>query len=168
LCRNIWQHSVRRMMQRTSFYDAGADKAPTPLTQQLSTGAPLELCSLRNKQRTGSLALDSATTPTIGDSHELDAMSVASLGSIRDLTDFSMGDAMARASFDSCDGSQDGFGAACGVPRPPLAAKPSSFGPLVSGGGRFGVVVVQFVGCPPLVSLSPAPPTLFGRRAMRR
>ncbi|GAB4818044.1 hypothetical protein N2152v2_005090 [Parachlorella kessleri] len=167
--KNIWQHSVRRMMQRTSFYDAGADKAPAPLTQQVSAGVPLELCSLRSKPRTGSVGLDSPTTPTIGDSHELDAISVASLGSIRDLTDFSMGDAMARASFDSCDGSQDGFGSACGAPRPPLATKPSSFGPLVpvpppshwpqlQPGCVWGTPVGGLLAPPPLPAQAPVPP----------
>ena len=154
--KNIWQHSVRRMMQRTTLFDppchgpAYSEPAPNVTNQPSlsnclpsSMTAPIILppVSLRIPSDKGPTvtaphrsSVDSPGTPSAGDAEPAESVSAGSVH----LTDafFSSLDASMDPLLDSStimDLETSSFNnkAQQTSTRPPLACKPSSFGPLV-------------------------------------
>lgn len=130
--KNIWQHSVRKMMQRANGqggHGGGggyASPAPAPSAAQLQ---------LHSSPSKWSLGPDCPGTPS-GDSDRAEAFSAGSLLQSELCADVSQSDVTARASADldrsSFDRSSfDSDQASKRQARAPLSFKPSSFGPLV-------------------------------------
>lgn len=159
--KNIWQHSVRRMMQRASLFDppcqTPAYSEPTPnmaqqpslsnclpssMTAPLALAAPLRISGDKAATAPHRSSVDSPGTPSAGDCEPAESVSA---GSVHQLND---------AFFSSLDASMDPFLDSAALldletsslnktqqaqqqqqqqapTRPPLACKPSSFGPLV-------------------------------------
>lgn len=155
--KNIWQHSVRRMMQRASLLDAPchtpaysepcpnmaqqpslSNCLPSSMTAPLALAAPLRISGDKPASAPHRSSVDSPGTPSAGDCEPAES---ASAGSVHQLND---------AFLSSLDASMDPFLDSAALldletsslnkaqqaqqqapTCPPLACKPSSFGPLV-------------------------------------